>query len=126
MADQTATYYLACHCQAHILQLTLPLDDLFSDNGVCDCSHCLKRRIVWGKAPKGSLKVMKGVGSDDIKLQEYRFGTKSFAHQVSPHSTLNHIAEETLSGSRVSFVADVGLICSVVRSSQMLKATCIM
>ena len=97
MTDQTAIYHLACHCQTHILQLTLPLEGLFSDNSVCDCSHCLKRRIIWGEAPKGSIKVIKGVGTDGVELQEYRFGTKSFAHQVSPR--YNNAAGEALIGT---------------------------
>jgi hypothetical protein len=83
MNDKTAVYHIACHCQTHVLQLTLPTEDLFSDNGVCDCSHCLKRRIVWGPAPKGSLKVLKGVGTNGVNLQSYIFGEKAYAHQVS-------------------------------------------
>ena len=86
MTNQTAVYHLACHCQTHILQLTLPTVDLFNDtfgNGVCDCSHCLKRRIVWGQAPKNSLKVIKGVGMNGVNLQTYVFGKGAYTHQVS-------------------------------------------
>jgi len=55
-----------------MLQLTLPTESLFNDtfdNSVCDCSHCLKRRIVWNQALKGSLKVIKGVGMNGVILQ---------------------------------------------------------
>lgn len=124
MTDQTAIYHLACHCQTHILQLTLPLQGLFSDNGVCDCSHCLKRRIIWGKAPKGSIKVIKGVGMDGIELQEYRFGAKSFAHQVSPR--YNNATGEALTVEHCSSAGNAGRTCLVVNSSQMLKVTCTM
>jgi len=86
MANQPAVYHIACHCQTHVLQLTLPKEGSFSHEfttGVCDCSHCLKRRIVWGRAPKGSLKVIKGVGTNGVELQEYVFGKKAYEHQVS-------------------------------------------
>jgi len=83
MPDKTAVYHVSCHCQTHILRLTLPHEGLFSNNSVCDCSHCLKRRVVWAQAPAGSMQVIKGVGKDGVCLQEYTFGTKAFAHQVS-------------------------------------------
>lgn len=82
MADQTATYHLACHCQTHILQLSLPREGLFRHTTVCDCSHCLKRRIVWDETPMGSIKVIKGFGKDSVELQQYSFGSKTFPHHV--------------------------------------------
>jgi hypothetical protein len=81
MTKQTAIYHLSCHCQTHVLQLTLPREGLFSDFSACDCSHCLKRRIISGEAPKGSLKIIRGVGTNGVELQEYRTGTKTFGHQ---------------------------------------------
>ncbi|KAK4686959.1 hypothetical protein P7C73_g3163, partial [Tremellales sp. Uapishka_1] len=74
--------HLACHCQAHVLRLTLPSEpEPFTNNGVCDCSHCIKRKVVWGSAPPGSrFEIIRGVGKDGVELQEYRFGSKSFAH----------------------------------------------
>jgi hypothetical protein len=67
----TKSYILSCHCQKNIVELTLPLPipapdhgTPFTDNGVCDCSHCLKRRVVWFFAPPGSVKVLKGGAAD--------------------------------------------------------------
>jgi hypothetical protein len=72
-----APLHLACHCQAHVLRLTLPAPPTGGD--VCDCSHCLKRRTVWFCAPANSIEVVRGFGDD---LAEYRFGSKSFPHKV--------------------------------------------
>ena len=83
MSLSSKTYHIACHCQEHVLTLTLPSEFDFTDNGVCDCSHCLKRRIVWGVAPKGTLEVVRGVGKDGAaELAEYRFGEKNARHKV--------------------------------------------
>ncbi|KAK8849369.1 hypothetical protein IAR55_004701 [Kwoniella newhampshirensis] len=83
----TAIYHIACHCQDNVLKLTLPINPetgaplAFDEGGVCDCSHCLKRRIVWAFAPKGSMTIVRGMGKDGAApTQEYRFGAKSFSH----------------------------------------------
>lgn len=80
------TYHIACHCQSHVIRYTVPTEEAFNNNGVCDCSHCLKRRTVWVMAPKGSLEVVKGVngsGEGAKKLTGYSFGAKKSEHQVS-------------------------------------------
>jgi hypothetical protein len=83
MASPANVYHLTCHCQAHVLRLTLPEGAKFDDNGVCDCSHCLKRRIVWYSAPAGSLEIVRGCGKDGTEeLNEYRFGAKNAGHKV--------------------------------------------
>lgn len=123
MADQTAVYHLACHCQTHILRLTLPLDGLFSNNGVCDCSYCLKRRIIWGRAPENSIEIVKGVGLNGVELQEYRYGAKSFAHQV--RHRFNNATREALTENCISSAEYVALTYLADLSSQMLNSTCI-
>lgn len=83
------TYHVACHCQSHVLRYTVPADEAFTDNGVCDCSHCLKRRAVWILAPSGALEVVRGVngtGEGGKKLSGYSFGAKQSVHQVSDPS----------------------------------------
>ena len=75
----SSTYHLACHCQTHVLRLTLPPDQTLDTMGVCDCSHCLKRRIVWAMIPGKYVEVVRGV---DEGLLEYRFGKKAGCHQV--------------------------------------------
>jgi len=81
MTSSPKVLHLACHCQTHVLRLT---DPSFEDVGVCDCSHCLKRRIVWGGAKQGTLEVVRGVAKDGAEdLTEYRFGNKNAGHQVS-------------------------------------------
>ena len=78
-------YHLSCHCQDHVLRLTLPSDkSVFEGIGVCDCSYCVKKRIVWGVAPPGSLTVVRGFGTDGKDLQGYEFGGKNCAHQFCP------------------------------------------
>lgn len=124
MAEQTAVYHLACHCQTHILRLTLLLDGLFSNNGVCDCSYCLKRRIIWGLAPENSIEILKGVGLDGVELQEYRYGAKSFAHQVIQR--FDNAAREALMVNHVSSAGYAALTCLAGLSSQTQNSTCIM
>lgn len=80
----TKTYHISCHCQSHILAYTADPETAFAGNGVCDCSHCLKRRTVWIFAPSGTLEVIKGVGKDGDELKGYMFGAKQSEHQVSP------------------------------------------
>ncbi|WWD19979.1 hypothetical protein CI109_104452 [Kwoniella shandongensis] len=82
---QAKTYHISCHCQAHVLRLDIPNDtdtpSPFDQGGVCDCSHCLKNRIVWGFAPPGTVSIVRGLGKDGAaNLQEYRFGSKSYGH----------------------------------------------
>lgn len=110
------TYHISCHCQAHILKYTVPEGEEpgFKGNGVCDCSHCFKRRTVWVFAPKGSLEVVKGVDG----LQEYRFGSKKSGHQVS-HVSLDPAtggadADEPASSARLA-----GLMCSGASLTRM-------
>jgi len=81
---ETTTYHLACHCQSHVIRIDLPKDAPFDSPGVCDCSHCLKRRIVWVQAPAGSMTVIRGVDQDGSPLKEYQMGSKSVSHQVRP------------------------------------------
>ena len=77
-------FHISCHCQKHILQLIAPAKDPFPEGGVCDCSHCLKRRIIWGFAPGNDVSIVRGVGKDGSEdLEEYRFGSKGTGHQVS-------------------------------------------
>ena len=81
--SEATTYHLACHCQAHVIRLDLPKDKPFGDPGVCDCSHCLKRRIIWATAPSGSMTIVRGSGKDGVETKEYHMGENSFRHQVS-------------------------------------------
>ena len=86
-------FHLACHCQANILRITFPESvKPFEKNDVCDCSFCLKRRIIWAFAPEGSGKVLKGMD----KLQTYQFGNKTLYHQVGTGSSWS---KDTESGS---------------------------
>jgi hypothetical protein len=81
----TKTYYLSCHCQTHVIALELPIDDPFPENGVCNCSHCFKRRIVFGCAPEGSTaRILKGFEKDGAEeLQIYKFGMMQYGQHVS-------------------------------------------
>ncbi|ORX35141.1 hypothetical protein BD324DRAFT_634032 [Kockovaella imperatae] len=72
------TFHLSCHCQSNILRITYPADtEPFNKNQVCDCSYCLKKRIVWSIAPAGSVKVLRGFD----KLRDYQFGGKNMHHR---------------------------------------------
>ena len=86
MPIDTKTYRLSCHCQENVFELSLPLPSPslghgtpFDDNGVCDCSHCVKRRVVWYFVPRTAVKVIRG---GESHLKEYRFGAKRDAHKV--------------------------------------------
>jgi hypothetical protein len=81
--SETATYHLACHCQAHVIRLDLPKDNPFDKAEVCDCSLCLKRRIVWMSVRGGSMSILRGVGKDGVKTKVYQMGSKTYHHQVS-------------------------------------------
>lgn len=98
------TYHISCHCQSHILAWTTDAESAFTGNGVCDCSHCLKRRIVWIFALKGTLEVVKGVGKDGVDLKGYTFGPKQVEHQVSP-TRGSGLSSKTLRLARVLMVA---------------------
>lgn len=69
------------------------------------------------------MKVIKGVGRDGIELQEYRFGTKSFAHQVSLRCN-DTVEYRGLQRNNFSSVGSVARICLEISLSQMLEATC--
>lgn len=76
-------YTLACHCQTHVYRLTLPVNQLEKEGAVCDCSWCLKRRIIWAFVPRDSLMHHRGAGVDGTQeLNEYRFATKTATHKV--------------------------------------------
>lgn len=79
-------YILSCHCQTHIYLLNLPAGELEKEGVVCNCSWCLKRRIIWAFVPHDSLTLHRGAGKDGSEeLTEYRFGLKVVAHKVGLH-----------------------------------------
>jgi hypothetical protein len=81
MSD-TKQYILACHCQSQIYLLNLPHGVLEEKGVVCDCSFCLKRRVVWAFVPGKSMVLHK----DGEGLEDYKFGSKTANHKVSAHS----------------------------------------
>ena len=73
-------FHLACHCQSNILRVTYPEGTKpFAKNQACDCSFCVKRRIIWSIVPGGRTKVLKGF----TDLVDYQFGGKGLYHKVS-------------------------------------------
>jgi hypothetical protein len=84
LKSDTKTYHLSCHCQTHVVALDLTTDKPFPENGVCNCSHCFKRRIVFATAPEGSARIVKGFGKDGAdELGVYKFGTMQYGQYVS-------------------------------------------
>jgi hypothetical protein len=83
MSD-TKQYILSCHCQSHIYLLNLPHGVLQEKGVVCDCSFCLKRRVVWAFVPGKSMVLHKGGDG----LEDYKFGSKTANHKVSGHLVL--------------------------------------
>ncbi|KAJ3090248.1 hypothetical protein HK100_007506 [Physocladia obscura] len=85
-------FYLSCHCQAHVLAYNPRNFDASglpaAKREMCDCSHCTRRRIIWGFSEPGELTVVRGVISESTKdsdlpemaLNEYRFGSKTVHH----------------------------------------------
>lgn len=72
------TYVGCCHCQRNVFQVTIPE---ITQAGVCDCSFCAKRGILWGFANKTKLMFTRGGQQDDVSV--YTFGTKQYEHKVS-------------------------------------------
>lgn len=78
------SYTLSCHCQTHAYRLTLSKSKIEEEGIVCDCSFCLKKRIVWAFVPQDSLVLTRGAGSEGSEdLTKYRFATKTAEHLVS-------------------------------------------
>jgi hypothetical protein len=78
------TYRGCCHCQAVVFSVTLPdVTHEQANNGVCDCSHCAKRAVLWAFAKPGALVFEKGLDA----LKGYQFGAKSTTHFVSLRSS---------------------------------------
>ena len=81
--------YISCHCQEHIVQLHLPeggsLDaDVIDQATTDDCSHCVKRRLLWYRVPDNvRVEVIKGFGKDGVELKDYQFARGRLNHQAS-------------------------------------------
>lgn len=79
----SSKYILSCHCQTHVYILSLPIGELERGAEVCDCSWCLKRRLVWGFYSPDSLVLHRGAGKNGApEIAEYWFGAKKSAHKV--------------------------------------------
>jgi hypothetical protein len=80
------TYRGSCHCQAVVFSVTLPdIAHEKADNGVCNCSFCAKRAVIWAFAEPGALEFEKGLDG----MKGYQFGTKSTTHYVSLRSSID-------------------------------------
>lgn len=66
------THEGSCHCGAVTYEVDMALDGLVE----CNCSHCYRKGLVLGFAPRSAFRLKSG----EDAVSEYRFNTHAIAH----------------------------------------------